>query len=139
MRIAARRRRAGRPDGERDRGSSVAEFSLVLVLLLLIFLSLISFGLWAYTRTLLTSAAADAARYAANADVPDQAAVARVQAILGGGVTGRTSATLRCTSGTSGLVVEVRCSMQAPGIVGLLDGVMPTLEVTGHTVKETAE
>ena len=29
--------------------------------------------------------------------------------------------------------------MEAPGIVGLLDGVMPTIEVTGHSAKETIE
>ena len=34
----------------------------------MLFLALVSVGLWAYTRTLLTSAAADAARGAANFD-----------------------------------------------------------------------
>jgi hypothetical protein len=38
-----------------------------------------------------------------------------------------------------GLLVTVNCTMESPGIVGLLDGVMPTIEVTGHSAKETIE
>ena len=40
------------------------------MLLLVLFLALVSVGLWAYTRTLLTAAAADAARVAANYNTP---------------------------------------------------------------------
>jgi len=109
----------------------------VLVLLLLLFLALVSVGLWAYTRTLLTSAAADAARLAANYDASADAATARVGELLGDGLTGATRSTLACTSGVQGLLVTVHCTMEAPGIVGLLDGVMPTVEVTGHSAKET--
>ena len=69
----------GSGDAARDRGSSVAEFSLVVVMLMLIFLGLISVGLWAYTRVLLTSAAAAAARYVADADVFDAGAADKVQ------------------------------------------------------------
>jgi Flp pilus assembly protein TadG len=109
----------------------------VLVLLLMLFLALISVGLWAYTRTLLTSAAADAARLAANYDAPGAASTTQVSELLGDGVTGATRSTLSCTSGVNGLLVTVNCTMQSPGIIGLLDGVMPTIEVTGHSAKET--
>lgn len=115
----------------------MAEFALVLVLLLMLFLALVSVGLWAYTRTLLTSAAADAARIAANYDSPSAAATAQVAELLGDGVTGATSSTLSCSSGVTGLRVTVNCTMEAPGIISLLNGVMPTLEVTGHSAKET--
>ncbi len=115
----------------------MAEFALVLVLLLMLFLALISVGLWAYTRTLLTSAAADAARIAANHDSPATAATEQVSALLGGGITGATRSTLSCTSGVQGLLVRVDCEMEAPGIIALLDGVMPTIEVTGHSAKES--
>ena len=127
-------------DGEQseiDRGSAVAEFALVLVLLLMLFLALLSVGLWAYTRTLLTSAAADAARLAANYDASATVSTAQVSEMLGDGVTGATRSTLSCDSGLEGLLVTVRCRMQAPGIVGILDGVMPTIEVTGHSAKES--
>jgi Flp pilus assembly protein TadG len=122
---------------DNDRGSAVAEFALVLVLILMLFLALVSVGLWAYTRTLLTSAAADAAREAANFDASAAFATAQVAALLGDGVTGATRSTLSCSSGVQGLLVTVNCTMEAPGIIGLLDGVMPTIEVTGHSAKET--
>lgn len=112
---------------------------MVLVLLLLIFLALVSVGLWAYTRTLLTSAAVDAARVAANYDASGTAATATVSELLGDGVTGSTRSTLSCTTGVDGLLVTVDCTMQAPGIVALLDGVMPAIEVTGHSAKESLD
>lgn len=111
----------------------------MLVLLLMLFLALLSIGLWAYARTVLTSAAADAARAAANYDVTGAVTTEQVAAQLGDGVVGGTRSSLRCTSGVDGLLVTVTCTMDAPGIVGLLNGVMPAIEVTGHSAKETVE
>lgn len=105
----------------------------------MLFLALVSVGLWAYTRTLLTSAAADAARLAANYDATGAATTATVSDLLGDGITGGTRSTLTCSSSVDGLLVTVDCTMQAPGIVALLDGVMPAIEVTGHSAKETLE
>jgi hypothetical protein len=34
-------------------------------------------------------------------------------------------------------MLGVQCTMQAPGIVPLLNGVMPSITVTGHSVRET--
>jgi Flp pilus assembly protein TadG len=115
----------------------VAEFAMVIVMLLMIFLGLLSICLWAYSRNLLTSAAADAARYAANADVPDAAAAGRVRHQLAGTVAAGTLDTLRCTASAEGLMVEVSCTMDAPGVVGWLDGLFPTITVTGHAAAET--
>jgi Flp pilus assembly protein TadG len=123
-------------DDERDRGSSVAEFSMVLVLLLLLFLGLVSVGFWAYSRTLLTSAAADTARYIANADIDPDTAPQRVAELLHGSIAASTSDTLHCTSATTGLLVEVTCTMRTPGIVSMLDGALPDITVTGHSIKE---
>ena len=109
---------------------------MVLVLLLVLFLSLVSLGLWVYTRTLLTSAAAQAARYAANADVPDDAAAARVAEIMGEGVTGQTADSVHCTTATDGALVGVTCTMKAPGVIPLLAGVLPDITVTGHAAAE---
>ena len=117
----------------------MAEFSLVLVLLLMLFLALLSVGLWAYARTVLTSAAADAARTASNYDVSAAVTTAQVADQLGDGIVGGTRSSLRCASGVDALLVTVNCTMDAPGIVGLLDGVMPSIEVTGHSAKETVE
>lgn len=109
---------------------------MVLVMLMLLFLALISLGLWMYCRTILTSAAADAARYVANADVsPDQAS-RKVVEILGDGVVGSTSKSLVCTNSAQGQLVGVSCTMKAPGVVALLDGLLPDITGTGHSVRE---
>ncbi len=114
---------------------------MVLVLLLMLFLALVSFGFWAYTRTLLTSAAADTARYLANADIADTpAAVAdRVATLLRGSVAASTSASLACTSTSTGLLVDITCTIRAPGIISLLDGILPDITVTGHSIKESLQ
>ena len=78
---------------------------MVIVMLLMIFLGLLSICLWAYSRNLLTSAAADAARYAANADVPDAAAGQRVHEQLAGTLAGGALDTLQCTASGDGLMV----------------------------------
>lgn len=111
---------------------------MVLVLLLMLFLALISVALWAYTRTVLTSAAAQAARYAANADIadPNAAAAGRVADILGGGPLGSTRSTLRCVTDAGGLLISVTCTMDAPGIVPLLSGIMPNITAVGHAARE---
>ncbi|TKV61351.1 hypothetical protein FDO65_07070 [Nakamurella flava] len=112
---------------------------MVMVLLMTLFLALMSVALWAYTRSVLTSAAADAARIAATYRTDPGSAAATVAEIMGDGPAGSTRATLSCTSGSDGLLVAVSCTMEAPGIVGLLDGIMPTIEVTGHSARESLE
>ena len=109
---------------------------MVLVLLVFLFLSLLQVCLHLYTRTLLTAAAAATARYAANADVRDLPVTAFVGDELGGGITGSTRNSLQCNISGDRVVVEVSCSMRSPGLVGLLDGVMPTIQITGHAVRE---
>lgn len=112
---------------------------MVMVLLMTLFLALMSVALWAYTRSVLTSAAADAARLASTYRSDPGSAAATVARIMGDGPAGGTRHTLSCTSGSDGLLVDVHCTMQAPGIVGLLDGIMPTIEVTGHSARESLE
>jgi len=110
---------------------------MVVVLLVVLFLALVSVGLWAYSRILLTSAAAQAARYAANADVPDSAATARAQEIMSHSLAAGTAGTVRCSPESGGgVLIEVHCTMQAPGLLPLLNGVMPAITVTAHTVRE---
>lgn len=111
----------------------------MLVLLLTLFLALLSIGLWAYARTVLTSAAADAARVAANYDVSAAVTTEQVATELGDGIVGGTRSSLSCSSGVDGLLVTVTCTMDAPGLVGLLNGVMPRIDVTGHSAKESVE
>ncbi|WP_164479179.1 TadE family protein [Nakamurella antarctica] len=119
-----------------DRGSSVAEFALVIVVLMLLFLSLVQICLWAYSRTLLTSAAVETAHSAGLAGSHVSNVTGAVGASLGGGITGATRDTLRCNISNDGLMARVECTMQAPGIVGVLDGLMPEISVTGHSALE---
>lgn len=55
-----------RPDAQR--GSSTVEFTLVSVLVVLLFLIVVQVGLVLHTRTVLVAAAQEGARYGANAD-----------------------------------------------------------------------
>jgi TadE-like protein len=107
------------------------------VLLLTLFLGLVSVGLWAYTRTILTSAAADAARAAATYGTAPEVATTTAAAIVAGGPSDGTADQLSCRSAVEGLLVTVRCTMPAPGVIGLLDGVLPDIDVTGHAARET--
>ncbi len=104
----------------------------------MIFLTLVSFGLWVYTRVVLTSAVAEAARYAANSDVPTAEAIDRARQILGGGPLGSTRNTLTCSqsqdAGTG--LIFLDCTMKTPGLFPILNGVFPDLHVTGHSLKE---
>lgn len=125
---------AGAEAEDRERGSAVAEFAMVIALLMLLFLALLQVCLWAYTRTLVSAAAADAARYAALSGTVD--VTQRVSDRLGDGIGTGMKSTLSCTSAAGSTLVEVRCTMDAPGLVGLLDGVMPMLDVTSHAALE---
>lgn len=112
---------------------------MVLVLLMTLFLSLISVGLWAYSHSLLTSAAAQAARYAANADITDpNAASLRASEIMSHSIAATVADTVVCTvpPAADPVMVEVHCSMAGPGIVALLDGVLPEISVTAHSLRE---
>ena len=109
---------------------------MVIVLLLVLFFALVSVGLWAYSRVLLTSAAADAARYVADADVPSSSAADRARRVMGDGIARRTAGTIDCRSDTQGLLVGVTCTMTTPGLFPFLDGVLGEITVTGHSLKE---
>lgn len=112
---------------------------MVISLLMVLFLALVSLCLWVYARVLLTAAAADAARHVANADVPGSAAAARVAVVLAGGPAAGVGASATCSSRTEGVLVAVTCTMDSPGVLGLLDGVLPSITVTGHSVEEAVD
>ena len=109
---------------------------MIAAMLMLVFLALVSLGLWLLSRVLLTAAAADAARWVANADVPATAATERVHQALAGGPLESVRDTLRCEATGEGLLVTVTCTADSPGFASFLDGVLPALTVTGHSVEE---
>jgi hypothetical protein len=117
----------------------VAEFVMVTLMLMTLFLALLGLGLWAYAHSLLTDAVGQAARYAANADVADaQTASARAAEIMSHTLAGGTADTVQCTApqAVDAVMVEVRCTMAAPGLVPLLSGLLPDIDVTAHALRE---
>ncbi|MEO5832420.1 MAG: TadE family protein [Nakamurella sp.] len=125
-----------RDDEDADRGSAVAEFAMVSVVVILLFFAVVQGCFWIYTRHVLTSAAAEAARYAGLAQVSTFDVTARVADQLGDGIIGGTRGSLRCTASGTALMTEVRCTVAAPGLVGLLDGVLPDVVAVGHAARE---
>lgn len=112
---------------------------MVVVMLMSLFLAIVGIGLWAYAHSLLTGAAGQAARYAANADVtgPDAASV-RAAAIMADTFVGSVAATVRCdTLGAADVtMVQVHCTMAAPFAIPLLAEVLPDIDVTAHALRE---
>ena len=123
-------------DDPADRGSAVAEFAMVSVLVLLLFMSVVQICLWIYTRNLLNSATADAARAAALAEATTADVTARVADRLGSGLATGTKLSLQCTQQANAVTLEVRCTLPSPGFVSLLDGVMPDVHTVAHATRE---
>lgn len=65
-----------------DRGSSVVDFTLVSVLVVALFLIVMQVGVVLHTRNVMTAAAAEGARFAANADREDVDGVVRTRELL---------------------------------------------------------
>lgn len=112
---------------------------MVTVMLMTLFLALVGVGLWAYSHALLTDAAGQAARYAANADTSDAPSVSqRAADIMVHTLAANAASTVHCqaTSLADDLTVEVHCTMAAPGILQVLSGILPDVDVTAHALRE---
>lgn len=131
-----RTRDAGNP---RDAGNGVVEFLLVTVLLLFLFLVIAQVGLVLHTRNVLVAAAAEGARYGANADRSDDDGAARAVQVVADSLPGAVaeSATARSvpqTPGTDLQIVDVEVTSSLP-VVFLPVGPLH-LTVHGHALKE---
>jgi Flp pilus assembly protein TadG len=119
-----------------DDGAAVVDFTLVGVLLTVLFLALLQLGLALHVRNTLTAAAAEGARYAANADrVPaDGAAVTRslIRASLADSFASDVTAGTQQVAGINTVVVRVRARLP---VIGLL-GPSRSLSVQGHALEE---
>ena len=119
-----------------DRGSAVVEFTLVGILLTFLFLAVLQLGLAMHVRNTLAAAAAEGARYGANADRdPTQGAAVTRQLIrdsladrFADGVTSGTET----VDGFQTVYVEVRTTLP---VIGLL-GPTRSLTVRGHALEE---
>jgi len=134
-RTSSRHRR--RPRGED--GAAVVDFVLVGSLLTLLFLAVLQVAVDFYVRNVLEAAAADGARYAANADVADpQAGADRanelIRSSLGASYAhARPAADVPDVDGAP--VVGVTVSARLPLLAWFLPA-GPTVTVTGHALAE---
>lgn len=122
-----------------DAGAAVVDFVLVGALLTLLFLAVLQVALDFYVRNVLAAAAADGARYAANADVGDAHAGADrtnelIRSSLGAGYAHARPA-LDEPDVDGAPIVGVTVSARLPLLAWFLP-VGPTVTVTGHALAE---
>ena len=119
-----------------DDGSAVVEFVLVSALLTVMFLAILQLGLALHVRTVLTGAAAEGARYAANADrTPDDGA-ARTRELIDEALPSSYASDVEAGEETVGgravVVVTVRARLPLIGFLGF----ERRLTVRGHALEE---
>jgi Flp pilus assembly protein TadG len=119
-----------------SRGAAVVDFVLVLVVLVPLFLAILQVALVLHVRNTLTSAASEGARYAATADQPLGAGVARTREQISGALAGRfarqVSAHNATVQGAPGVEVDVVAAVPPLG----LWGPAVRLSVAGHAIEE---
>lgn len=119
-----------------EQGSAVVDFALVAVVLVPLVLGIIQVGLVLHVRNTLTSAAAEGARYAATADQPLAAGVARTRQQIDAAVSGRFARDVRAAhtsvEGAPAIVVQVVADVPPLG----LWGPAVRLRVAGRAVEE---
>ena len=120
----------------RQRGSAVAEFTLVASLLVTLVLGIAQVGMAIHVRNTVAACAAEGARLAANADrsPADGAALTRrlIADALSESMVGQVSATH--VAGPAGPEVQVRVVTRLP-LVGLV-GPSRSLTVSAHALEE---
>jgi Flp pilus assembly protein TadG len=120
-----------------DRGSAVVEFTLVGVLLTVLFLAVLQLGLAIFVRNTLVASAAEGARYAANADrsPEDGAEVTRrlIRDSLADSLSDDVAAGYETVDGVPTVYVEVRARLPLVGLLGPARGIV----VRGHAVEES--
>lgn len=125
------------PAARDERGSAVVDFVLVMVVLMPLFLGILQVALVLHVRNTLTAAASEGARYAATADRPLEAGVARTRAQIAGAIAARfaeqVTAVPDSVLGAPGVRVDVVADVPPLG----LWGPAVRLTVSGHAIEET--
>lgn len=120
-----------------QRGSAVAEFTLVSGLLVLLVLGIAQVGMAIHVRNTVVACAAEGARHAANADRDLAAGVAVTRSLiaqaLSESMVGEVSATHVPSPAGSDVRVQVRTTLPLIGFVGP----SRSLTVTAHAVEES--
>lgn len=119
-----------------DRGSAVAEFTLVGVLLTALALAVVQLALALHVRNTVLDAAAEGARCAALAGADDADGVERTRELISAAISADYARDITvdrtAVGGVPVVAVTVRSTMP---VIGLL-GVDHALEVTGHAAVE---
>ncbi|WP_074259406.1 TadE/TadG family type IV pilus assembly protein [Agromyces cerinus] len=122
-----------------ERGSAVAEFTLVGVLLTVLALAVVQLALALHVRNTVLDAAAEGARHAALAGSSEEAGIARTRELIGVAVSPDYADDVEAGTSTVDGIAMVSVTVRAPlPVVGLL-GLDRVLEVTGHAALETLE
>ena len=122
-----------------ERGSAVAEFTLVGILVTVLALAVIQLALALHVRNTVLDAAAEGARYAALAGSNEGAGIARTRELIGMAISADYAGDIEAGTRTVDGVAMVSMTVRAPlPVVGFL-GIDRALEVTGHAAVETLE
>jgi Flp pilus assembly protein TadG len=121
-----------------DRGSAVAEFTLVSVLLLVLVLGVAQLGLAIHVRNTLVACAAEGARVAANADRSPESGAARARDLISSSLSDSYAADVRAGYVERDGVVLARVDVRAPLPLLGLAGPDRVIEVSGHAMAESA-
>jgi Flp pilus assembly protein TadG len=120
-----------------DRGSAVAEFTMVGALLTVLTLSVLQLGLALHIRNTVQDAAAEGARYGALADHTPADGIQRtrdlIQLAIGRDYAQNVTVAGGSWMGHPAVTITVRTRLPLVGLVGI-DGAM---EVSGHAAVET--
>ena len=118
-----------------DHGGAVVEFTLVTVLLLVLFLALLQLGLALHVRNTLVACAAEGARYAANADRTPSDGVAQtislIEATLDDSFADDVTGSTVVVDGVPQVEIRVSATLPLLGFLGPRD-----LVVTAHSLDE---
>ncbi|MFF2269398.1 TadE/TadG family type IV pilus assembly protein [Cellulosimicrobium cellulans] len=126
----------GSASGAPERGSAVVDFTLVSVLVLVLFLGVVQVALAVHVRATLVDCAAEGARVAGRADRDPQDGAARTRELITATLSARYAQDVMARQTVvDGLpVVEVTVAAPLP-VVGLL-GPAGVLTVDGHALEE---
>ncbi|MDF2807720.1 MAG: pilus assembly protein TadE [Cellulosimicrobium sp.] len=132
----ARREGRGAPAEDPERGSAVVDFTLVSVLVLVLFLGVVQVALAVHVRATLVDCAAEGARVAGRADRGPQDGAARTRELITAALSPRYARDVEARQTVvDGLpVVEVTVTAPLP-VVGLL-GPGGVVTVDGHALEE---
>jgi Flp pilus assembly protein TadG len=120
-----------------ERGAAMADFAMVSVLVVVLFLAVFQLGLALHTRNTLISCASEGARLGARADAVPGQGVSRTRALITASLSARFARTVTSREAVVGgvRVVEVRVVAPLP-VIGLL-GPDGRLDLVGRAFLES--